>query len=327
MATTNNFLQYTSFDFATIKTDLINKLANDGVFKDYNFAGSNINQIVELFAGLGDLLNYYINMTANESFLRTCDLYENINKIVELVGYNPSGNLASTTTITAQATFISQANNDYFIIPTSITLTALQTTPDGELIKFSPTTSLTYVSISGVNTVNIVLDVIQGELITLQNYFIGTGEDFQKYEIPDPTAIEDFITVTIGGNNGTNAVQWDNITNIFGTAQKNIFSTRFDMNQLVEVQFGNTAFGGVPQNGANISISYFSSLNIAGAITSNQLTAFDTPIYLVDATTGANYVNPITFTIIQTDASIGQALPLTVDEIRAYASYIFQNTK
>ncbi len=313
-----NIINYSSFDFATIKADLRNKLATDAIFSDYDFAGSNINEIIELSSGLGDFLNYYINVTANESFIGTADIYENINRLVELVGYNPNGVQSSQVTVNVSATFISNEDDDYFTIPNTITLTSASTTSNGQTILFSPVSSLTFVAISGINTFSVDLPLVQGQRISTVN-FTGDGTSFQRYEIPDPNAIEQYVQVLVGGNNGTNAVEWDYVENIYATNQTNVFSTRYDENQLVQIQFGNSSFGGVPPVGANINISYITSLGLSGAIGSNQLISFDSNIYLIDAQTGLPYTNPITFVVTQNDASVGQAAPLTVDEIRNYA--------
>src|SRR4030066_199719 len=62
-------INYTGYDFDTIKQELITKLSQEDVFKDYNFAGSNINTLLELVASVGDIFGYYLNMVANDAIL------------------------------------------------------------------------------------------------------------------------------------------------------------------------------------------------------------------------------------------------------------------
>jgi hypothetical protein len=306
-------LNYSSFDFETLKTDFLNQLATDGVFKDYNFAGSNINQVIELFSGLGDLLNYYLNMTANESFLRTADLYENINKIVELIGYNPGGPKSSVVTVSLSASFTSPLDDDYFIVPLDNTVTASSTTVDGQAIKYSPVSQLTYVSVSGNNIFSSEITLVQGEYNT--ENFSGTGTSFQKFEISEPQAIEEYMIVKVNG------VPWVYVENIYNTTETKVFTTRYNKNKLVEIQFGNTTYGSIPPIGTdNIEVQYIKTLDIQGAVGSFELTSFDNDIYLVDITTGSEITStPITITITQSDASVGHSLPLTEEEIRNYA--------
>src|SRR4030066_206016 len=114
-------INYTGYDFDTIKQELITKLSQEDVFKDYNFAGSNINTLLELVASVGDIFGYYLNMVANESFISSADLYENLNKLSELVGYNPKGYVSATTTLTASTVpalyDLTTRNNYKLVIP------------------------------------------------------------------------------------------------------------------------------------------------------------------------------------------------------------------
>ena len=316
-------LNYSSFDFDTIKNDMIKQLSA-GVFKDYNMEGSNINQLVELFAGIGDLLNFYINMTANESYLRTADIYENINKISELIGYNPGGPKSSTTTITVSSSFMSPADDDYFIIPVTNTITSISSTSDGQAIKYTPVSQTTYVSVSGNNNFSTDLVMVQGEYIT-GTTFNGTGKSYQKFEIQDTQAIEEYLIVKVNG------VSWTWVENIYTSSEKNIYTSRYNKNKLVELQFGNGTFGNIPTSGTNnITVDYIRTLDIHGAIGANELTkGFDNDIFLVDISNGVNITSmgKLIFTISQPNASVGHAIPLTEDDIRNYApkAYRTQN--
>lgn len=309
----DNTLNYSSFDFESIKTDMITNLQANNVFKDYNFEGSNINQIIELFAGLGDLLNFYINMVADESFLRTADIYENINKIVELIGYNPGGPKSSEVTITVTSTFNSSKTDNYFTIPViDTTLTATSVSEDGLPIKYTPVSSTTFVSVSGSNVFSAQMNLVQGEYQTVN--FDGTGQQFQKFIIDDLDAIEEYIIVKVGG------LEWTKVANIYVEGADKIYSTRYGKDKKVEIQFGNGTFGEVPYAGTdNIEVSYIQSMNIKGAIGPNELTSFDSDIYLKDIDNGSNDGEALTFTITQTDSSVGHNVPLSEDEIRNLA--------
>ena len=204
----DNTLNYSSFNFEQLKADMIVNMKANGIFKDYNFEGSNINQIIELFAGLGDLLNFYINMVADESFLRTADTYENINKIVELIGYDPNGPKSSEVTIRISSTFNSTKNDNYFTIPISNTLTAKTLSPDGISIKYTPINSTSFVSVSGSNTFTTDINLIQGEYQTDPILYNGNGLPFQKYIIDDLDAIEEYIVLKVGG------LEWTKVANV-----------------------------------------------------------------------------------------------------------------
>ena len=110
-------LNYVSFDFETIVADLVEKLESEAVYQDYNFAGSNIRTVIEIVSAIGDLFNYYINAISNESYIESASLYKNLNKLVELVGYNPSGFISSSLTLGLSASIDFPNQDDYFEIP------------------------------------------------------------------------------------------------------------------------------------------------------------------------------------------------------------------
>ena len=82
---------YLAFDALTMKSLLKERLSNAGVFTDHNYEGSNISQIIDIFAYTFHTLIYYMNRTASEGMFTDSKIYENINRIVKSLGYNPIG--------------------------------------------------------------------------------------------------------------------------------------------------------------------------------------------------------------------------------------------
>jgi hypothetical protein len=98
MATTNNNQvfklnpdSYAAFDALSLKNLIIRRLNSNTVFTDQNFEGSNISAVIDIIAYAYNVLLFYLNQTAAESTFTSAQLYDNINKIVKLIGYNPIG--------------------------------------------------------------------------------------------------------------------------------------------------------------------------------------------------------------------------------------------
>ncbi len=91
---------YLDFNFDNIKQDLKDKMAQSPVFQDYNQDGSNITILIELVAYLGELSSYYLNKIAQNVYIDTADMTENIIRLGNLVGYYPKGSISSRTTLT-----------------------------------------------------------------------------------------------------------------------------------------------------------------------------------------------------------------------------------
>ena len=84
---------YTAFDATSLKRLMIERLntPSNAVFTDQNFEGSNLNAIIDIVAYSYQTLLFYLNQTSSESVFTESQLYENINRIVKLLNYNPVG--------------------------------------------------------------------------------------------------------------------------------------------------------------------------------------------------------------------------------------------
>ena len=101
----NNFLpqvDYTSRDYQSIKDDLIALIptyAPEWTNRDPADFGITL---IELFSYMGDLLNFYIDRSANEAYISTASQRANVLKIAKLLAYSPTESTASTVTLTFQ---------------------------------------------------------------------------------------------------------------------------------------------------------------------------------------------------------------------------------
>jgi hypothetical protein len=82
---------YLNWDAETIKRVIIQNLAGDPKFTDQIFENSNLTTLIDIFAYTFDSLSYYINHGASEAIFTDSQLYENLNRIVKMLGYNPNG--------------------------------------------------------------------------------------------------------------------------------------------------------------------------------------------------------------------------------------------
>ena len=82
---------YATFDALTLKQLIRDRLNQGGIFTDQNFEGSNLNAIMDVVALSYHYLLFYLNSTSSESMFNETVLYENMNRLVKLIGYNPVG--------------------------------------------------------------------------------------------------------------------------------------------------------------------------------------------------------------------------------------------
>ncbi len=83
-------IQLTEVDFEQIKENLIDYLKSTRKFTDYDFAGSNLQVILNLISYQAQLNAYSTNMVANESFLASASLRNNVVSNAQMIGYTPT---------------------------------------------------------------------------------------------------------------------------------------------------------------------------------------------------------------------------------------------
>ena len=104
-------IKYTSRDFDSIKRDLLDfaKRYYPDSYKDFNEASFG-SLMLDSVAYLGDILSFYLDYQANESFIQTAVEYKNIAKLAEQLGFK----IQNTASSVGTAAF-------YLLIPSSPT--------------------------------------------------------------------------------------------------------------------------------------------------------------------------------------------------------------
>lgn len=90
-------VDYSSREFATIKQDLVNhaKRYYPDSFQDFNEAGFG-SLLLDTVAYVGDMLSFYLDYQANESFLETANEIDNVLKLAKSLGYKYDSASSST---------------------------------------------------------------------------------------------------------------------------------------------------------------------------------------------------------------------------------------
>ena len=81
---------YTSFDATSLRDFIINRLTEQGTFTDQIYRGSNMSSFIDVIAYSFHTLLFYLNRTSTESMFTETTIYENINRIVKMLNYNPN---------------------------------------------------------------------------------------------------------------------------------------------------------------------------------------------------------------------------------------------
>jgi hypothetical protein len=184
-------LDYTSRDFYALREELITRLAERvPEWKGTDPADFGV-ALVEAFAYMGDIVNYYVDRVANENFILTATQRQSILELAATLGYVPTGYRAATTSLTLTNSSLSSvvlpADTQFLIdvicedevkqliFSTASSVTIGAATAATTSAVASSTTVATYT----VGTVSTVNPYVVGQSITAagfsaQTYFNGT---------------------------------------------------------------------------------------------------------------------------------------------------------
>lgn len=104
-------IQYLNLDFDSIKESIKDYLRANSNFTDYDFEGSNLSILIDLLAYTTYVNSYNTNMVANESFLNTASIRDNIISHAENMGYVPRSARAARAKINFSVPFTNQNNS------------------------------------------------------------------------------------------------------------------------------------------------------------------------------------------------------------------------
>jgi hypothetical protein len=267
-----SFNSYAAFDATTLKSLMQQRLIEGGVFTDQIFEGSNFNSLLDVIAYSYHVLLFYLNRTANEANFSTAQLYENVNKIVKLLNYNPVGIQTSILSFSAAAS--DELPQGIYTIPRYSYFTINDTNYSfAEDTTFTKTTS----GLEVLNNLNESSLLYQGSFNEYPLY-VATGESFEEFNIV--SVDEDGNNDLIDHNNIHVYVKpindnWRQYKSVNSLYLENPISESYEMrlneNQRYTIKFGNGINGKKLNRGDFVSVYYLRSDGPSGEVGPNSL--------------------------------------------------------
>lgn len=239
-------VDYTSKDYVSIREDMLAQITD--VFPSWTSrdpADFGI-VLIELFAYMGDLINYYIDRSANEAFMTTASQRDSVLYLARLLGYNPTTVGAATVTLKFFNT-----NTGTKTIPAGTQVATSASTTGGTQIIFETNSAVTIPAISGTIPGEITVLATQGETVTEVLAPVSTGEINQIRELTYSPLIQNSIDIVAGASAFTEVsylIDYNNYDPVF-VVQTNADGVSF-------VVFGDGISGRVPATGATITATY-----------------------------------------------------------------------
>lgn len=306
----NNYvptIDYTSRDYTSILQDMINLIptfAPNWTSRDPSDFGI---ALLELFAYMGDVLNYYIDRSANEAFLSTASQRESVLSIATLLGYAATDSTAATVTLTFY-----NSSSSTITVP-ALTQVATSNVSNGvtSQIIYETNTAITVPAASGSTPGSATVAATQGITISGnsgQGELIGTsdGTAGQTYALSQNPVINDSTEIVVGG------INYEKVEYLIDYQSYDpVFVTFTDAYGITYIIFGDNVSGRIPPASSPIYCTY----RVGGGSTGNV--AAGTINYIVKFPTGAI---PAGLTVSnENNAATGGADPESTDSIRINA--------
>ena len=310
-------VNFTNLDFDQIKTTLRDYLKSNSNFTDYDFEGSNLSTILDVLAYNTYITSYNANMVANEVFIDSATLRENVVSLARNIGYIPRSKKASRASVSffVDTTNITPA-------PASLTLkkgpVASTTGSFGnQSFVFSILEDITVPVVDNIASFNDI-QIYEGILLNT-NFTYTSRNPNQRFILPNSGIDTDLISVLV--NSGNALVKYNLQDSLFGIDKESeVYFLQEIEDERYELIFGDDVFGKALQEGYYIEASYIVTNGDSG----NGIGQFSFSGRLTYTRNDTEYVVSSGISLLTTGlSSIGGESIEGVESIKKYAPRIY----
>ena len=249
------FTEFNNLDFDQIKSSIKDYLRANSKFTDFDFEGSNFSILIDTLAYNTYINAFNSNMIANESFLDSATLRQNVVGLARNIGYVPKSRKSARAVISFEV-FLNGVESQILTLKSGLVCTG---NTNNTSYVFSIPEDITVKTVAfGTNRLATFDAISVYEGISLKkSYTVDTSIE-QKFELQNAYIDTDSIRVYVKGQNETGRGKEyhvvDNITDIDSTSE--IFLVQEIKDETYEIVFGDGVFGKKLENGSVITIEY-----------------------------------------------------------------------
>ena len=252
-------VNFSNLDFDQVKTTLKDYLKSNSNFTDYDFEGSNLSTIIDVLAYNTYITSYNANMVANEVFIDSATLRENVVALARNIGYTPKSRKAARATVSF---FVDTTD----VTPKPVTLT-LKKGPiasskgnfGGQSFVFSILEDITVPVVDDIASFNDI-SIYEGALLQ-SNYTYSSRNPNQKFILPNTGVDTELIGVGIRSNEfasaSTKYSMHDNLFDIDSTSR--VYYIQEINDERYEIFFGDGIFGVALEDQNYITVEYIAT--------------------------------------------------------------------
>jgi len=293
MATDNllNKNSYVSFDATSIRDLIVSRLNQGKIFTDQNYQGSNLSSLIDVISFSFSTLLYYLNKTSSESMYSETQIYENMNRLVKILNYNPIGRLGQNVPFVLNASQNLEIKN--YVIPrfSYISVGGTYYSFNTDIKFYKPTEGESI--ISDVSNRYLLYQGLFQEYPT--HTALGIDNEIVYLALNDSVYVDHFnIFVFVKQKDRNTWEEWDRVpeTFLYGP-NDNIYQIRFNENKRYEIKFGDDINGKKLKEGDQVAVYYLNIDKDVSNIGPNAINSSKVVTY-----------NSLRFKEIYTDVSI-----------------------
>lgn len=266
MANERQSLSVNSLDFANIKSNIKDYLANQETFSDYDFEGSGLSVLLDILSYYTHYQGVYNNLVANELFIDSAVKRSSVVSHAKSLGYTPRSRTSAVATVDI-------LSNDAFdpvneggkagVLPKNSVLTGIG---ENQTFYFYTTKSAEYTQLTdGTEGTGQItdLEIKEGSIKNATFVCPSSLTKDQRFRLPDNNIDTSSIVVQVfessSDSTGIEDV-WTNADSLISlTPTSKVYFIQEDFDGVYSVGFGDDVLGQKLSAGNVISISYVKS--------------------------------------------------------------------
>jgi len=327
-----SFNQFTNLDFNDLRTQIKDYLRANTDFSDFDFEGSNFSILIDVLAYNSYITAYNTNMQANESFIDSATLRENVVSLARNIGYVPRSKRSSESKISFT---VNTGSLNSRTVTLKAGIVALGAVESGNYIFSIPSAITTTVDNFGIAYFNDI-SIYEGTYLT-KTFTIDYSQPNQKYILDNTDIDTSTIRVSVSLTSTEKYSLYDNILNIDKNSK--VFLIQEVNDEKYQILFGDNLLGKKPENGSTVLVSYIvtngktangaSNFTFSGSIVDNNAITITSGISLLTTTTSAQNGDDIeeldSIKYLAPRVYASQYRAVTANDYKALIPYIYTN--
>ena len=258
---------YTSRDFNALLADISRRMATQ--IPGWEATPASFEMVLlDQFAYVGDILNFYIDRMAAESYIQSAVLRESVLNLAYAFGYVPTPQTAALASVTFTKT--TNAVGD-ILIPKG---TRVYASAGGTQVIFETDADVTILAASSTGTVN----VREGITVAQEALGVSNGAERMQFPLLNRNVIKDSVVFYVrdGGIDSATGlpayIPWTQVNRMIDAdAVDRVFTVFVDENGTSIIRLGDGVTGRIPSTGAAVYATYRYGKGVAGNVAANTI--------------------------------------------------------